>query len=419
MKYSNLSCRLKSKIEKLKTPFFLFDLDIIRKNFSKIKTGLNTENIFFAVKCNSLPMVLQTLHDSGCGFEVNNIAELNKVLVTGISTEKIINSSPITSALDVSKMYVAGVRHYVFDSVDQIENLKHNAPFSNVYLRISTPNEGSGFELSHRLGHSSNDAGMLIDKAREAGLIPVGLIFHVGSQCSNLDNWRAALRECGKLFRQYPFLRVINLGGGFPVNYTYDVPNLKEISECINNAIEEYFEQRPIIFAEPGRYLVGDAAITCSSVLQVENKPCVSRAMIDMSVFTGFIEMLESQMLIKYQIEIEIHEGEEKNYQIIGPTCAGTDIVIDEVSLPTLEIDHKNPHFCNKLFHLNTGAYTVDYISLGQQNGFNGAKLPEVHFMRQGKLLSIEDGLLNRESELLEYQGDLVDLLDKPQIKVG
>ena len=419
MKYSTLSCQLKRTIEKLKTPFFLFDLDIIRNNYHRIKSELDTENIFFAVKCNSLPMVLQTLHNSGCGFEVNNIAELNKVLSTGVSTEKIINSSPITSALDVSKMHAAGVRHYVFDSIDQIENLKHNAPSSNVYLRISTPNEGSGFELSHRLGRTSNDAGTLIEKAREAGLTPAGLIFHVGSQCSNPDNWKAALRECGKLFRQYPSLKVINLGGGFPVNYTYDVPNLKEISECINNSIEEYFEQRPIIFAEPGRYLVGDAAITCSSVLQVENKPCVSRAMIDMSVFTGFIEMLESQMLIKYQVEIDHHEGEEKNYQIIGPTCAGTDIVVDQVSLPLLEIDHKNPHFCSKLFHLNTGAYTVDYISLGQQNGFNGAKLPNVHFMRQGKLLNMEDGLLIRESEFLEHQGDLIDLLDRPQIKAG
>lgn len=96
MKYSELPKKTKNDISGLHTPYFLFDLDIIKNNVKTLKNSLDLENIFYAVKCNSLPMVLQTLHEAGCGFEVNNMAEFNKAIATGISPEKIINSSPIT-----------------------------------------------------------------------------------------------------------------------------------------------------------------------------------------------------------------------------------------------------------------------------------------------------------------------------------
>lgn len=284
-------------------------------------------------------------------------------------------------------MYAAGVRRFVFDSADQIENLKHNAPQAKVFLRISTPNENSTFQLSHRLGHASDDAVQLIELAKKAGLEQEGLIFHVGSQCTNLENWRAAIRLCGELFNAYPSLKTINLGGGFPIDYQMGAPSPREIGLCINNAISEFFKFRPEILAEPGRFLVGNAALTCSSVLQVVNKPDCSRAMIDMSVFSGFIEMLESQGEISYKIETEHASDAMRPYQIIGPTCAGTDIVVERVNLPTLFVDHQNPQNCSKLFHLNTGAYTLDYISVGENHGFNGSRLPDVHFIKNGELM--------------------------------
>ncbi|MFO7884381.1 MAG: hypothetical protein R6U68_06135 [Desulfobacteraceae bacterium] len=62
------------------TPFFLFDLDRIKKKIQRINEALGPDQIFYAVKSNSLPEVLATIAEQGCGFEVNNAGELRKVV---------------------------------------------------------------------------------------------------------------------------------------------------------------------------------------------------------------------------------------------------------------------------------------------------------------------------------------------------
>jgi ornithine decarboxylase len=369
----------------LPTPFFLFDLDRVAAKLTMLWEALSPDQVYYAVKCNSLPPILSTLTAAGCGFEANNIEELEKVLATGVTPERIINSSPIASARDVRRMYAAGVRIFAFDSGDQVDNLKHNAPDARCSLRIYTTNEGSAFDLSKRLGVHVEDAPDLLNYAGKSGLSLRGLTFHVGSQCTSLSNWREALLACGDLFRSYPDLSTLNIGGGFPVCYNGAVPSIAEIGAEIRAVIAEAFDPPPEIHVEPGRFIVGDAALTCAAVTQTDERSPRSRAIVDLSVFAGLIEIIESGDGFRYPVETDA-QGEPVTYQIGGASCAGTDILVKEVCLPRLRADHRDERNSSRIYFLNTGAYTLDYIAVGQKAGFNGSRLPGVYYLKEGRI---------------------------------
>jgi len=219
MNYFTLSKKIRDFLALQKTPFFLFDLNHICSKIDLLNAHIYSDKIFYALKSNSLHRILETIAGKGCGFEVNNAAELDKTIDVGVDPSQIINSSPKTSANDINKMFACGVNYFAFDSKDQIDNLKINAPGSNVVLRIFSTNEGSKFDLSKNIGAHPEYASGLLNYAKQCGLNLYGIMFHVGSQCNSPKNWRAGIKESAKLFKYFNELRVLNIGGGFPIEY--------------------------------------------------------------------------------------------------------------------------------------------------------------------------------------------------------
>ena len=373
------------RLSDLETPFFLFNLDELGKRVKIIRSALEPVGLYYVVKCNSHPAILKTFHDLSCGFEANNRAELKKVHATGARADQVINSSPITPAADVAYMFAAGVNRFACDSLDQIDNLHYNAPGSKVYIRLFTTNSGSRLDLSKRLGISPEDAPKLIDYAKARGLKPYGVTFHVGSQCRNPDNWRVGIREAAGLFNRFPEMTMLDIGGGFPIPYHMDIPEISDIFEVIQEAIRTCFRSRPDLVVEPGRFLVGTSGLLVTSVVQSETKDPISRAVVDASVFTGLIEKLEFKNGFQYPLQVN-HNGGSRRYTILGPTCDGEDIIASDVDLPFLKVDHQRPRNSSRIFIKNTGAYTFDYSPIRHGDAFNGAKVPEV-YLRKGEVI--------------------------------
>lgn len=196
---------------------------------------------------------------------------------------------------------------------------------------------------------------------------------------------RSALSACGDLFRSYPDLRTLNIGGGFPVCYNGAVPSIAEIGTEIRAVIAEAFDPPPEIHVEPGRFIVGDAALTCATVTQTDERSPRSRAVVDLSVFAGLIEIIESGNGFHYPVETDA-QGEPVPYQIGGASCAGTDILAQEARLQRLRVDHRDERNSSRLCFLNTGAYTLDYVAVGQKAGFNGSRMPGVYYLKGGRI---------------------------------
>ncbi len=373
MNYTNLKKEIKEEIKKLKTPFLLYDLDKIRKNYSYITKGIKPDQVFYAVKACKLPKVLKSLYKMGCKFEVNTKIELENVIQIGENPSNAINSAPIKLIQDIKFMYARGVRKFAFDCKDEVDKTKSTAPKAELYLRLFTSNQGSGQALNTKFGAPYNKADELIKYSLKNNLKVTGLTFSPGSQCQNLKNWEDGVEKCAPLFGKYPSLSFLNIGGGIPIKYNEDVISIADISKKIRKAISKHIKRRVELYVEPGRFLTGNTALTATSVIGIKENGGYNWAYVDASIFSSFLELFEFKENFQYEIETD-KEGKLLNYNIAGPTCDGCDILNRNVILPELKRG-------DRLYFCNTGAYTLEYGS-----EFNGFPLPKVYYIEGGKI---------------------------------
>lgn len=336
MQFNSFSADLQKQLATLQTPFFVYDLDKVKENYQFLVDRLEPDGVYFAVKSNSLPQILRTLSQAGSGFEVNSRMEMEKAVRAGADPKNMINSSPIKIPRELRHMYGEGVREFAFDSKDELDKLKEFAPGSSVHLRIYSQNEGSKWALNNKFGAEVRQALHLLEYAADSGLVPYGLTFHVGSQCTNTDNWEQAIKESAHLFHEFDGLEVLNIGGGLPASYKSNSADPARMIESINRSIDAYFDERPTLYVEPGRFITADAAITMASVIGTKEGDYLSWAYIDTSIFSGFTEIIEdAENSFEYNVEA-LTEGKEKRYNIAGASCAGSDVFARKVTLPLL-----------------------------------------------------------------------------------
>jgi len=213
----------------------------------------------------------------------------------------------------------------------------------------------------------------LIVEAKNLGLEPYGISFHVGSQQRDIGSWDEAIAKTKYLFtaleeEERIKLKMINMGGGFPAQYLQKANELSDYASEITRYLEEDFgSDRPEIILEPGRSLVGDAGIIVSEVILIsrKNNTALSRwVYTDVGKFNGLIETLDES--IKYPVFTE-HAITGKTGEVIlaGPTCDSQDIMYEKHKYQ-LPLDLA---IGDRLYWCTTGAYTSSYCSV-EFNGF-------------------------------------------------
>ncbi|MBF0458321.1 MAG: type III PLP-dependent enzyme [Nitrospirae bacterium] len=353
----------------LKTPVLLMDGDRIKHNISTVGRGIDGCKVFYAVKANPSVEVLRLLSGLDVGFEISNQGELNVLSDLGVSPERIISSNPVKSTDFIKSAYSYGVRYFSYDSPAEIEKLSQHAPNSNLYVRLAIPNEGSEWPLSKKFGVEVENALTLLTEAKANNLNPIGITFHVGSQCNNIYNWNIALDKAHLLSDMARdagiTISLINIGGGYPIKYTKSVLNVEAIEKHINKLIKERFSDGSIaIHLEPGRAVVGDAGIMVARVTGKADRLDGRWLYIDAGVFNGLMESIGG---IKYTYVTETRSttGIKDNWTLAGPSCDSFDVIDKNVQL-------YEPEVGDIILILSGGAYTISYAS-----EFNGCTIPK------------------------------------------
>lgn len=364
--------KIKQFADRQETPFVVLDLDTIGRAYDDLTSNFPYAKIYYAVKANPAIEITQLLHQKGSNFDIASIYELDKVLSCGVKPEQISYGNTIKKARDVRYFYEKGVRLFATDSAQDLRNIAKAAPGAKVYVRILTEGSGSAdWPLSRKFGCQTDMALDLLVLARDLGLVPYGVSFHVGSQQREIGVWDAAIGKVKSMFtrlfeEQGIQLRMINLGGGFPANYLTKTNPLTAYAEEITRFLTEDFgDDLPEIILEPGRSLVANAGVLVSEVILVARK---SRMAIerwvyaDAGKFSGLIETMDES--IKFPIWTE-KQGELEDVVIAGPTCDSADIMYEDYKygLPL------NLASGDRLYWLSTGAYTTSYSSV-EFNGF-------------------------------------------------
>ncbi len=356
-----------------KTPFLLMNLDIVEENYKRLVDAIPGVRVFYAVKSNSHPRIIERLRDVGSSFDVASKGEIMELLDLGIEPHNMSFGNTIKKEEDIEFAYQRGITLFAADAEMEIEKIAKCAPKSNVYFRLAMGETDSDWPLSKKFGTNIEHVKELVLYAYSLGLKPVGVSFHVGSQCYDKYSWQVALMKVADIFwfarLQGIKMSVINLGGGMPVKYVRDIPSVEEIGEVINESIEEYFNfmDRPTLFIEPGRSMVGNAGILVSKVILTSKKDMTNWVYLDAGVFHGLMETIED---LRYEIVVDGKEDHlKKTYTLAGPTCDSVDIIYNEIELP------QDVTLNDIVYFLNAGAYTTGY-----NTKFNGIEGPQQIF---------------------------------------
>lgn len=347
-------------------PFLVVDSDLIRSKARRFIDAMPRVRPHYAVKANPHPDVLRTLVEEGVGFEIASVAELELLMDLGVPAREIYYSNPIKSRDYLQCAARAGVEWYVLDCVEELEKIDEVKPDAKLYVRIDAPNVGSDWPLSGKFGAHGEEVREIIAAAVRLKADLAGVTFHVGSQCRNPENWRVGIESAKRVMAQMRMAgltpRLLNIGGGYPVLHTKPIPAIEDIAAVVNAALADVPEEVRVM-AEPGRYLVSDAAWFVCRVIGTATRAGKRWMYWDAGVFGGLIETMEG---LEYRVLTD-RNGPSIPWTVAGPTCDSVDVVLREHLLPG---DLREGDF---VYIPNAGAYTSAYAS-----GFNGFPLPEV-----------------------------------------
>src|SRR6266403_1677939 len=351
------------------TPCLVVDLDLIVAAYDALRHYLPLAQIYYAVKANPAAEILDVLSRKGASFDVASRGEIELCLGNGAAPDRLSFGNTIKKERDIAYAYQAGVRLFAFDSAHELEKLARAAPGARVLCRILVACDGAEWPLSRKFGCTPEMAVELLRQARDAGLDPYGISFHVGSQQTDLGQWDGAVGTAARMFTALAEtdinLRMVNIGGGFPAHYRGEVAGVARYAQAVTDALTRHFgNDLPEIIVEPGRSLVGDAGVIQSEVVLISRKGYDEEkrwVYLDVGKFTGLAETMDES--IKYRIKTPCG-GAVGPTVIAGPTCDSADILYEKTEYQ-LPLDLK---IGDKVEILSTGAYTSSYSSVG----FNG-----------------------------------------------
>jgi ornithine decarboxylase len=351
-------------------PCLVVDLDIVRENFCRLTGAFPATGIYYAVKANPAPEILELLATLGSSFDVASTAEIDMVLAAGATPDRISFGNTIKKERDIARAWQLGIRLFAVDCVEEVEKIARQAPGSRVFCRLLTDGAGAEWPLSRKFGCDQAMAIRVLKHAHKLGLVATGLSFHVGSQQANPDAWDVAIRDAADIFRTLREADInptlLNLGGGLPTRYLKDVPSVKAYADTIRASILRHFGNRlPSTIIEPGRGMVGDAGVIKTEVVLISRKSEEDKqrwVYLDIGKFGGLAETMDES--IRYPITTPRDGVDTAPCVLAGPTCDSADVLYEKTPYPlpvTLEIG-------DELLIEATGAYTSTYSSVA----FNG-----------------------------------------------
>jgi ornithine decarboxylase len=352
------------------TPFLVVDLEVIEQNYLEFRRTMPEAEVFYAIKANPAPEILDLLVELGSSFDCASLPEIDMALAAGAPPERISFGNTIKKAGDIAGAYARGVRLFAFDSDAELDKLAKHAPGSRVFCRILTSNEGAEWPLSRKFGCEKDMALELLTRAKSLGVTPWGVSFHVGSQQTDPTQWETALADAAWLFHELEKrdiqLGLVNLGGGFPTFYRKKLMSTEQYGATIRRAVLTAFGNRlpQQIIIEPGRGLVGNAGQLTAEVVLVSKKSVNDNkrwVYLDIGRFGGLAEAMDDG--IHYKITSE-RSGALEPVILAGPTCDSVDVMYEKADY-TLPADLEAGDVVT--IHA-TGAYTTTYSAVA----FNG-----------------------------------------------
>ncbi|ELE8121040.1 type III PLP-dependent enzyme [Vibrio fluvialis] len=330
---------IESSVEQFGAPLLMLDCDIIRQQYRALSAALPNVTLHFALKPLPHQVVVRTLLQEGASFDLATTGEVELVAQEGVPAERTIHTHPIKRDADIRDALAYGCNVFVVDNLNELAKFKAYHDDVELLVRLSFRNSEAFADLSKKFGCSAEQALTIIEMAKEWNIRIKGLSFHVGSQTTNPQKYVEAIHTCKEVMEQVverglPALSTLDIGGGFPVNYTKQVMPIDQFCVPINEALAELPETVQVI-AEPGRFIVAQSMMSVASVMGQAERDGQTWYYLDDGVYGSFSGLIFDDA--QYPLVTLKQEGEYAPSVLAGPTCDSIDVIAENILLPKLD----------------------------------------------------------------------------------
>lgn len=392
-------CDMIDLADKFGTPLYVYDEKTIRqiaRDYKKAFENYPKARMMFASKAFMVQSVAKILADEGFGFDVVSGGEIHTVLTAGISLSNSVFNGNNKSYDEIFYALKNGIGRISVDNFLELSLVNEVAKSldkkADILLRITPGIECHTHEYI-QTGHLDSKFGFDLSQIDEAiGLIAdeyenivlKGLHAHIGSQIFETkvyyDEVEVLLKEIKRIKEKFSVeITEINLGGGLGIKYNTDdePPSIYEIAQTIIKSIEEnsekYEVEKPQIYIEPGRSIVGTAGVTLYTIGASKQVPNGRKYVaVDGGMADNPRPSMYQAVYTAEKVSVSSDEAVEK-VTIAGRFCESGDILLKDVVLPEL---NEGDVIC----FYNTGAYGYSMSS-----NYNRVLKPAVVLVNNGQ----------------------------------
>ncbi len=337
--------------EKLTTPFYYYDTDLLRRTLDTLKTeaGKHGINVHYAVKANANPRILSIVREYGFGIDCVSGGEVEAALAAGFPPSKIVYAGVGKADWEINKALDGGIFCFNTESQAELEVINELAGKKGLTARIAlriNPNVHANTHHYIVTGIQENKFGINLSEmdkvVREAEVLPnvrlVGLHFHIGSQILDMQNFADLAAKINEIQDHLAEMGVkvehINLGGGLGIDYKE--PDAHPIADFATyfDTILGVLKLRPgqTLHMEPGRPIVAQCGSLISRVLYVKQGTDKKFVILDGSM----TELIRPAL---YQAHHQIDNISSSSslmvkYDVVGPVCESSDCFGTDEMLP-------------------------------------------------------------------------------------
>lgn len=332
-----------NKFRELETPFYYYDVNVLRETLSCINKEAGKYNNFcvhYAVKANANHKVLTIIRESGLGADCVSGGEIRAAIKAGFPTNKIVYAGVGKTDWEINLGLDYDIFCFNVESVPELEIINELASAKGKTARVAfriNPNVGAHTHANITTGLAENKFGISMedmDKVIDmAGTLPhvkfVGLHFHIGSQILDMGDFVALCNRVNelqeKLYARQIIVEHINVGGGLGIDYAHPnrqaIPNFTEYFATYHKHLK--LRPQQTLHFELGRAVVGQCGSLISKVIYVKQGANKQFAILD----AGMTDLIRPALYQAYHnIEHITSEEPMETYDVVGPICESSDV---------------------------------------------------------------------------------------------
>lgn len=332
-----------NKFRELETPFYYYDVNVLRETLSCINKEAGKYNNFcvhYAVKANANHKVLTIIRESGLGADCVSGGEIRAAIKAGFPTNKIVYAGVGKTDWEINLGLDYDIFCFNVESVPELEIINELASAKGKTARVAfriNPNVGAHTHANITTGLAENKFGISMedmDKVIDmAGTLPhvkfVGLHFHIGSQILDMGDFVALCNRVNelqeKLYARQIIVEHINVGGGLGIDYAHPnrqaIPNFTEYFATYHKHLK--LRPQQTLHFELGRAVVGQSGSLISKVIYVKQGANKQFAILD----AGMTDLIRPALYQAYhKIENITSEEPMETYDVVGPICESSDV---------------------------------------------------------------------------------------------